>query len=170
MPTSSFGGQTLAETLAKALTEGDPNRLADALRAYGLGMHLSPQKWAWLGTTGATAVPINTAAFIAGASPGAKTPALPQGIATLPGILEVGTLRVTTGPSGSVGPYTVTDAGGTAQLLQLAGASGAQVLTPGIATLSDDGNTLTFPAQVSGFVLEYIPRSVQDVTTLFEHS
>lgn len=158
----------IAETLAKALNEGDPNRLADALRLYGLGMHLSPQKYSWVGSTGATAVSINTAAFLAAATPGPKTPTLPASQATLPAILEVGTLRVTTGPSGSVGTYTVTDAGGAPQLLQAAG--GASLIVPGIALLSDDGATLTFPVAVSGFVLEYIPRSALDVTALFEHS
>jgi hypothetical protein len=165
MPTN-----VIPETLAKVLSEGDPNRIADAFRAYGIGMHLSPQKFSWLGSTGATAVAINTAAFLAAATPGPKTPTLPASQTTLPAILEVGTLRVTTGPSGSVGAYTVTDAGGTAQLLQVAGPSGAQVLVPGLALLSDDGSTLTFPVAVSGFVLEYIPCSALDVTSLFEHS
>lgn len=154
----------LVETLAKALGESDPNRLADALRTYGLGLHLSPQKWTWLGTTGATSVAINTASFLAGASPGAKTPALPQGLAALPAALGIETLRVTTGPSGSVGAYGVVDSGGTAQLPPLAGPSGAQVTTFGTALISDDGATITFPTNVSGFVIEYIPRSLVDVT------
>lgn len=168
----------LQETLAKALTEADPNRLADALREYGVGMHLSPQKWTWLGSTGATAVTFagttsgatSAVNFLANASPGPQTPALPLGQLMLPPALAIGTLRVTTGPSGSVGTYEMTDVGGTAQLLQSAGPSGAQVLTPGVARISDDGSTITFPAQVSGFVIEYIPRSAVDVMSLFEHS
>ena len=162
----------LVETLAKALGESDPNRLADALRTYGIGLHLSPQKYTWLGPSGgSTAVNITTAAFLAGASAGAKTPALPQGLSGLPAALDVCTLRVTTGPSGAVGPYGVTDAGGTPQALSLGGPSGAQTLTvPGLATLSDDGTTLTFPVAVSGFVIEYIPRSLVDVTLPFDHS
>lgn len=169
----------LAETIAKALAECDPNRLADALRQYGFGMHLSPQKWTWLGSTGATAVQFGGAsagataaiAFLASASPGPQTPSLPQNQTMLPPALIVGALRVTTGPSGSVGPYIITDAGGTPQAPQLAGPSGAQVLdVPGVAVLSDDGATLTFAEQVSGFVLQYIPRSAVNVLQLFEHS
>lgn len=155
------------ETLAKVLAEADPNRIADALRSYGIGMHLSPMKYTWLGATGATAVAITTAAFLALATQGANTPTLPAAQATLPPALVIGTLRVTTGPSGSVGPYIVTDAGGTPRSTALAGASGAQVAQPGVALLSDDGSTLTFATNVSGFVLEYIPRGATDVTSIY---
>lgn len=157
----------ISNTLAQALYKSDPNTLADTLRQYGIGTHLSPQKWAWLGTTGATAVAINTAAFFTNASPGAYTPALPQSQSVLAPALIVGTLRVTTGPSGSVGAYLVTDSGGTTQLKANTGVSGAAVLSqPGVALLSDDGTTITFPAQVSGFIIEYLPRSFTDVTTV----
>lgn len=160
--------QTIVETLAKALNESDPNRLPDALRAYGIGQHLSPQKWTWLGPSGgATAVNIASAAFAAGASAGPQTPPLPQGATGLPPALDVCTLRVTTGPSGAVGVYGVTDAGGTPQLLQVAGGI---LAVPGLATLSDDGTTLLFPAAISGFVIEYIPRGNQNVLSLFEHA
>lgn len=172
--------QTFVETLAKALAESDPNRIADCLREYGIGMHLSPLKYtALLAAGGATAVTFAgttpgataAAAFLALASPGPQTPALPQGQLMLPPALSIATLRVTTGPSGAVGPYLVQDSGGTVQRLQLSGVSGAQVLdTPGIALLSDDGATLTFPVAVSGFVIEYISRGAQDVNLPFEHS
>ena len=36
---------------------------------------------------------------------------------------------------------------------------------PAMATLSDDGKTLTFETTVTGFVLEYAPRAAQDLTT-----
>lgn len=161
----------VAETLAKALAECDPNRIADALRAYGIGMALSPQKYTWLGSTGATAVDITTAGFLSRATPGTKTPTLPQSQLALPPAMHIATLRVTTGPSGSVGAYQVTDAGGTASLLQIAGASGNTSLSvQGTALISDDGATVTFPAQISGFVIEYVPRSAYDVTLLFEHA
>ena len=161
----------LAETLAKALGECDPNRLADALRDYGFGMHLSPLKYTLTSSPGATAWVITGATAAAGASAGTKTPALPQNQQTLPPILSVTMLRVITGVSGGQGPFLVTDSGGTPQLLQVAGPSGAQVLDcPGVCLLSDDGTTITFPEQVKSFVIQYISRSLQDVTTLFEHS
>lgn len=159
------------ETLAKALNEADPNRIADALRAYGIGVALSPQKFSYLGTTGASAQVVTAAAFAALATPGSKTPTLPQGVVTLPPIMHIATLRVTTGPSGSVGNYIATDSAGTPALLQVVGASGNTSLAGvGVATLSDDGTTIGFPTNVSGFVIEYVPRSLQDVTSLFEHA
>lgn len=160
---------TLTPNLALGLSNSDPNRISDALREYGIGLHLSPQKWTWLGTTGATAVNITTAAFVAGASAGANTPPLPLGVLTLPGALLVGTLRVTTGASGSVALYDVTDSGGTARLgALLSSSTGSSGQTKGVALISDDGSTITFPAQVSGFVLQYVPRSLVDVnSTLF---
>ncbi len=171
MSTSTFGGQTVNETLAKALNETDPNRLMDALRLYGFGMHLSPQKYTWLGTTGATAVNITSLGFFANASGGAQTPPLPQGAtAALPPILMLAMMRVTTGPSGSVGSYFDTDPGGPLAYPGVTGGAGASATVgpPGICQLSDDGTTLTFPAQVSGFVIEYLPRSYVNVLSPFE--
>lgn len=156
---------TQTETLAKALGEADPNRLADALRQYGLGTHLSPQKFTFLGAAGATAQNITTAAWLARATPGSATPTLPIAQATLPPILSVVALRVTTGPSGAAGTHIISDAGGTP-----AQPNSAAVGAPGIALLSDDGTTLTFASAVSGFVLEYIPRSARDVNGLFENT
>lgn len=170
---SSFGGVVVAETVAKALNESDPNRLFDALRLYGFGMHLSPQKYTWLGTTGATAVNITTTSWFANASGGSKTPGLPQGATqALPAALIIGNVRVNTGPSGSLGHYYVADSSYTGAVypgFMAGGATGATAAI-GIALLSDDGSTLTFPAQVSGFVINYIPRSYVDVTSPFEHA
>lgn len=150
----------LNETLAKALNEAEPNTLADALREYGIGMALSPQKWTWVGAAGATAVPINTAAFLAAATAGAKTPALPQNQLVLPNAMHIASLRVTTGASGTLGNYAQTDAGGTPAYPGTNGSGG-------VVALSDDGSTLTFPAAVQGFVIQYVPRSVKDVTSTF---
>lgn len=65
-------------------------------------------------------------------------------------MLSISTLRVVTG-SANTGPYQTTDAGGT----PFASAGGAL----GVATLSDDGKTLTFPAGTlaTAFTLEGIP-------------
>jgi hypothetical protein len=64
--------------------------------------------------------------------------------------LVVGTLRVTAATA-NTGVYIVTDSGGTAA----APAGGA----PGVALLSDDGHTVTFPtgSLVTAFVIEYVP-------------
>lgn len=68
------------------------------------------------------------------------------------------TLRVTaSGTAGSVGAYGVTDASGTA-IVPPGGASAAL----GIARLSDDGDTITLPNSVTGFVLTYYPRPAAD--------
>lgn len=152
----------ITETLAQALYQADPNRLPDALRKYGVGVALSPQKFTWLGATGATAVNLTTAAFIANATPGPNTPTLPQGVVTLPAIMNISTLRVTTGASGAVGNYASTDSGGTPAY---------PVGTAfGTVAMSDDGTQIIFPSQVSGFVIEYVPRSLYDVNLPFEHA
>jgi hypothetical protein len=64
--------------------------------------------------------------------------------------LAVAALRVTAAAL-NTGPYMVTDVGGT----PFASAGGA----PGVATISDNGKVITFPAgsNVTAFVLEYIP-------------
>lgn len=160
--------QILAETLAKALEKADPNRLADILRIYGLGTHLSPQKYSWLGATGASAVNIASALFLSQVTPGPFTPTMPPGVTGLPPALLVSMLRVFTGASGVVGQYMMTDpAGSLAYPAASGGASGG--VAPGFARLSDDGTTITFPQTVSGFVIEYVPRSFLDVMQLFEH-
>lgn len=60
-------------------------------------------------------------------------------------------VRVTTGTL-AAGVYVVTDAGGTARAADTANG----IL--GICTLSDDGATLTFSANLTGAVVSYIPR------------
>lgn len=79
----------------------------------------------------------------------------------LPPIMAVKTLRVTaSGTANSVGTYAVGDSGSTA----LSPTAGANV---GLALISDDGKTLTFPTAVTAFVLEYIPRSAVDLATTY---
>ena len=49
--------------------------------------------------------------------------------------------------------------------------SGATALSPtaganvGLALLSDDGKSLTFPSTVTAFVIEYVPKPAVDITT-----
>ena len=47
------------------------------------------------------------------------------------------------------------------------GGAGAAV---GIARLSDDGKTITFPNTVTGFVLHYMPRAETALDTQFDPS
>lgn len=70
-----------------------------------------------------------------------------------PAIGSIQTLRVTAGAA-AAGHRNVTDAGGTPAAT--------------LATISDDGKTLTFEANVTGFVLTYTPRSAIDTGTKFE--
>lgn len=65
----------------------------------------------------------------------------------------VGTLRVTAGAA-AAGDRAITDAGGTASAT--------------VAKISDDGKTLTFEANVTGFVMTYMPRSAVDTSAKFE--
>jgi len=66
--------------------------------------------------------------------------------------LLVGTLRVTAGAA-AAGARLVTDAGGTPSAT--------------VATLSDDGKTVTFEGTVTAFVIEYVPRASADMTGPF---
>ena len=69
----------------------------------------------------------------------------------LPPIGQLVALRVTaSGTATSVGSYIASDSGGT-PTLPTGGASAGV----GIATLSDDGTTITFPNTVTAFVIEY---------------
>jgi hypothetical protein len=66
--------------------------------------------------------------------------------------LTVGTLRVTGGDAVAIGSYAVTDVAGT----MLSPAAGTAI---GLARLSDDGHTVTFPtgSLVTDFIIEYVP-------------
>lgn len=61
---------------------------------------------------------------------------------------------VTSGTAGSVGSYLVADSGAT-PVIPTGGAS----LAPGVAKISADGLTLTFPNTVTRVVTQYIPRA-----------
>lgn len=76
----------------------------------------------------------------------------------LPAALAVSALRVTAGAA-VAGPRLMSDGGDTA----------AQIGTSGvyIATLSDDGKTITFEAGVTAFVINYVPK--QDLTVNLEN-
>lgn len=70
-----------------------------------------------------------------------------------PPILAIIALRVTVKDTAAFGVRMIGDA--------------AATLSTTVARLSDDGKTITFEGTVSGFVLEYIPRSDVDMTDVF---
>lgn len=146
-------------TLQQQLEKANPNELADALRRLGLGKLFAPIKVVIAGLTAAAAVDITSAAAKAAATI-TGIDALEDG-ELLPAIGACLTLRVTaSGTAGSLGVYQLGDAGATP--IVPPGGAGAAV---GVATISDDGKTITFPNTVTGFVLEYTPRPKVPVTT-----
>lgn len=139
-------------TLQQILNKANLNQLGTLLQKMKLGNMLNPVKVTVAGLAAAAAVDITTAAVRAAATISGLDRDSGD---NLPAILSVTALRVTAVGTGALGARIVTDTGGTP------GAPGAN--GPGIATISDDGKTLTFEGTVTGFVLEYIPRSYTDL-------
>jgi hypothetical protein len=144
---------TAAETLKVALDEANPNKLADALRKVALGTILAPLKRTFTGLTGASCD--LTATDGVGETAGAANP---NRLAAL----RINTLRVTgVTASTDIGSYVASDAAGT-------GVTANDSAVVGIATISDDGKTITFPnGDATDFVIEYIPRPAADMTAAF---
>ena len=142
-------------TLQQVLNKANLNQLATILQKVKLGNVLRPVKVVVTGLTAAAAIDITSSAVRAAAT---ITGLDRETGDNLPPILSVKTLRVTaSGTANSVGSYAVSDASGTA----VSPTAGANV---GLALLSDDGTTLTFPSTVTAFVLEYIPQSNADLS------
>lgn len=149
-----MGFTTKKKTLADVLNEATPGILDRALAQVKLGRMLKPVKVTVAAITAAAAVDITAIdrskiTINQGLDDLGSTEALPP-------ILAVTALRVTAVGTGELGPKHVTDTGGTPATK---GAGGSV----GVATISDDGKTLTFDGTVTGFVLEYIPRSAADL-------
>lgn len=132
---------TAERTLKQVTDDANPNDLPDALRALKLGTTLRPLKRTFTGLTSAVSHDL-TAIDGTGETAGKANP---NRLAAL----VVGTLRVTAGTL-AAGPAIVTDAGGTPTAIGTG--------TAHVATISDDGKTITFQAAVTAFVIEYIPR------------
>ena len=149
---------TANKTMQQVLNGANLNWLPTVLQKMKLGNMLSPVKVSVTGLTAASAIDITTTTFRGAAT----ISGLDRETADLlPQILAVKTLRVTaSGTANSVGSYGVSDAGGTA----VSPTAGANM---GIALLSDDGRTLTFPTTVTAFVIEYIPRSDTALSSVF---
>lgn len=142
--TAAFGSTTTAQrTLQVVLDEANPNDIATVLQLLKLGTLHKPLKRAFTGLTAAAAFDL-TAIDGTGETTGVGNPnRLPAA--------AVRTLRCTaSGTANSVGSYAVGDAAATA----LSPTAGANV---GLALISDDGKTITFPTTVTAFVIEYVP-------------
>lgn len=146
-------------TLQKVLENSDPNQLADALRQVG-GKRHAVIKVVFAALANVAAQDITTAAAKAAATI-SGIDELPDG-ENLPAIGEVLSLRSTAGAMAVHGTHVVSDAGGTPIVPTAA--------IPGVATVSDDGKTLTFQAGVTAFVLQYRPRSEAAMTSKFASS
>jgi hypothetical protein len=133
---------TANTTLQSALDQARPGQTDDALRLMKLGTMLTPLKRTFAGLTSAAFFDLTTIDGT-GETTGASNP---KRVAAL----SVATLRVTAGAA-AAGARLVTDAGGTPSAT--------------VATISDDGKTVTFEAGVTAFVIEYIPRSNTDMTS-----
>lgn len=149
---------TANKTMQQVLNGANLNWLPTLLQMMKLGNMLSPVKVSVTGLTAAAAIDITTMTF----RDAATISGLDRANADLlPQILTVKTLRVTASVTpNSVGSYGVSDAGGTA----VSPTAGANM---GIALLSDDGRTLTFPTTVTAFVIEYMPRSETALSAVF---
>lgn len=144
--------------LRNQMNNGDPAQIATVARKVNLGTMLSEIKVVVTGLTAAAAIDVTTAAVKAAATITGMTLLTGE---NLPAIGFVRNLRVTaSGTAGSLGTYGISDASGTA-IVPPGGASAAL----GIATLSDDGKTLTFPNTITAFVLTYYPKAYTSLDT-----
>ncbi len=143
MPAPFGSTTTKNRTLQLVLDVANPNDLPAALAQLKLGTVFAPLKRTFTGLTAAASFDL-TAIDGAGETTGAGNPnRLPAA--------HVRTLRVTaSGTANTVGSYIVSDAAGTA----VSPTAGANV---GIALLSDDGKTVTFPTTATAFIIEYVP-------------
>jgi hypothetical protein len=136
-------------TVRDVLDEANPNDVDDALRRAKLGTTLRPLKRTFTGLTAAGEFDL-TALDASGETTGVSN-------RNRLAALHVTTLRVTTETTGTdaTGSYQITDASGT-------GLNPLNSTVVGLAKLSDDGKTITFlSTDVTGFVIEYVPRILQ---------
>lgn len=142
---------TKPETLKDLLNAANPNELADVLQKVQLGTVLAPLKRVFTGLTAAASFDL-TAIDGTGETAGATNPARQAA-------LNVNYLRVdASGTAASVGNYIPGPP--TSTLLIPPGGANAGV---GVARLSDDGKTLTFPNTITDFTISYIPRPAADM-------
>ena len=144
-------------TLQRILNNSNPNQLDRAFKKIKLGNLFASVKVTFAALAGAATHDITSQASLNGATISGLDRETSD---LLPAIQHVKTLRVTAATTAnSVGSYAISDAGGTV----LTPTAGANV---GLALLSDDGKSITFPsADVTAFVIEYLPRPDQNIVT-----
>lgn len=149
-------------TVRLELNRAQIGRLSDLFKLIKLGNMMAPIKVTVAAlTAGATFDITSQAVRDKVTATVGRTPALVVGTGLtdrLPTIGQVVNLRVTAASAGTtVGTYGITDAAGT-PIVPPGGASAAM----GIASLSDDGKTLVFPANITAFIITYYPRAAVD--------
>jgi len=151
---------TKTRTIRAALDDASLGELSSLLTLMKLGTILSPIKVVAQGLTAAASHDITTAAFKALATITGITLDTGENLPALGGCLS---LRCTANTGGThVGTYILTDVAGV-------------MLTPatstacGVARISDDGKTITFPgADITAFILEYMPRADTSPDTAYQ--
>lgn len=144
---ANFGStNTKPRSLQNVLDAGNPNDMDAAMAQLDIGTVFTPLKRTFTGLTAAASFDL-TAIDGTGEITGPSNPLrLAANI--------VRSLRVTaSGTAATVGSYFVSDAGGTAVSAATSGAAG-------IALISDDGKTLTFPTTITAFTIQYMPRTL----------
>lgn len=159
-----FGLQTSKRSRQQAADGVNPTNVDTALGAMKLGSMLSPLRVEFKFGVAVASFDVTAQAVLAagtgytiitGHALGALAgdPSVPP----LPPILAVTKMRVVgAGGGNKPGSYIAEDAGATAF------DAGAALV--GVATLSDDGKTLTFNSTVTDVIVEYIPRPASDMT------
>lgn len=152
--------QTTPDTLQLELDKANPNTLADCLRLMKLGTMSKLIKATTGVQTAFTTLTVAQLLAFAGITAAGIDGVLPTAFK------QIKTLRVVaSGTATSVGAYIVTDSGGTAAVPPGGANSGA-----GVALLSDDGTTLTFPNSVTNVCCEFYPESATALTAAFGES
>jgi len=130
-----------SQSIQDVLNEGNANKLADAAAKAKLGDSLAGLTKTLTGLTAAAAFDLTTVddPDVSGAK--------------LPAALVISSLRVTAGAA-AAGIRQISDAGDTP--------------TATLATLSDDGKTITFEGNVTAFIINYVPK--QDLSADFERA
>jgi len=143
---------TKKRTVREGLNQGNPAEIALALQKVKSGNMMSTVKAVVTALTALAAVDITAASVKAAAVITGITLAAGE---NLPAIGMAMAVRVTaSGTAASVGTYILADSAAT-PLLPPGGANTAV----GIASLSADGKTITFPNTVTAFIISYMPRA-----------
>lgn len=134
---------TANTTLKSALDKGNPNQIGDIFAKMKMGTMMTPLKRTFTGLVSAASFDL-TAIDATGETTGVANP---NRVAAQ----QVATLRVTAGAA-AAGARAVSDSGATP--------------SASLATISDDGKTVTFEAGVTAFVITYSPRSNVDMNAV----